>query len=79
MNFRPSFEEGAVEAAFGEDLGSHTSAGAGADDTDVVLLGRTNYLGHFEFSVLILSFRFLALSKKKELLIAQCTFFSEPF
>ena len=46
MNLRPGFEQGAAEAAFGEDFGGRAAARAGADDADVVLLGGPLNLRH---------------------------------
>ena len=47
VNLRPGLEHDAVEAAFGEHLRGRTSASAGANDADVVLLGSADYLEHF--------------------------------
>jgi hypothetical protein len=50
------FEENAVEATLGNDFRSHATACAGADDADIELFGRADYLGHFQLSVI--SFQF---------------------
>src|SRR5204863_8998235 len=41
-----SFQQRAVQATLCENLGGHASARAGADDANVILLWRTNHLGH---------------------------------
>src|SRR5207253_7934547 len=42
----PGFQQRAVQAALGEDLGGHASARAGADDANVILLWGTDHLRH---------------------------------
>src|SRR2546430_11135987 len=47
---RPGFQQGAVQAALGENLRRHASAGAGADDAYIVRFWRPDHLGHSTLS-----------------------------
>src|SRR5260370_468295 len=46
ISVRSGFQQRAVQAALGENRRGHATARAGADDANIILLWRTNDLGH---------------------------------